>query len=61
VGRKVNPPTSFFSVREKMGWAVVVRKPARPKRSPALLVCVLIQKGGMKRRSAGFLLRNSTS
>ena len=54
VGRKVNLPTSFFPVREKMGWGVVVRKPAGPKRSPALLVCVLIQKGGMKRRSGRF-------
>ena len=54
MGRKANPPTSFFTVRKKMGWGVVVRKPARPKRSPALLVCVLIQKGGMKRRSGRF-------
>ena len=33
---------------------VVVRKPAWPRRSPALLVCVLIQKGGTKRRSGRF-------
>ena len=54
MGRKVNPPNLIFFRKEKMGWDVVVRKPARPKRSPALLVCVLIQKGGMKRRSGRF-------
>jgi len=37
-----------------MGWGVVVRKPAWPKRSPALLVCVLIQKGGVKGGSGRF-------
>ena len=36
VERKANPPTSFFTVREKMGWDVVVKKPAWPKRSAGL-------------------------